>query len=124
MSTQPAEETECPSCASKVVVKGSLVASDEDEKFNGLFFPEGLKFTAIRRSVAVLEKQGFLACTNCGCLWSYVEADKLRELLKNKREGKSAFAPGLSHRTKWALLLLLAFVVIGASVGITSLFGS
>jgi hypothetical protein len=114
MNIEPVAEATCPSCASKSVIRGSLVASDEGEKFNGLFFPEGLKFMAIRRSVAVLQKQGFLACTNCGCLWNYVEAIKLRELLKNKREGESAYAPGLSHRAKWGLLLILALVVISA----------
>lgn len=124
MSIEQAPEIKCPSCASKLVVKGSLVASDESEKFNGLFFPEGLKFTAIRRSVAVLEKQGFLACTNCGCLWNYVEATKLRELLKNTRRGESIFASNLSYRAKLGLLLLLAFVVLGAAIGATSLFGS
>jgi hypothetical protein len=113
----------CPSCASDAVVKGSLVASDEDERFNGRFFPEGLKFTAIRRSVVVLEQQGFVACTDCGCLWNYVDPAKLQELLKNRQVGESPFAPGTSHRVRWALLVLLAFVVLGAAAGLVALLG-
>jgi hypothetical protein len=105
-------------------LKGSLIASDEDEKFNGWFFPEGLKFSAIRRSVPVSRKQGFLACTKCGCLWSYVEATKLRELLTKSRKGESVFAPGLSHRARWGLQLTLLLVLCGAAVGLKSLFGA
>ncbi|MCY4746644.1 hypothetical protein NYO99_16830 [Pelomonas sp. UHG3] len=123
MPNESVADIKCPSCAGDAVVKGSLVASDEDERFNGRFFPENLKFTAIRRSVVVLGDQGFVACTNCGCLWNYVEPAKLQALLKQKRKGESPFAPGNSHRAKWALLVLLAFLVFGATTGLVALFG-
>lgn len=96
------ETRNCPACAGTVVVKGSLIASDEDERFKGKFFPEGLKFFALRRSVDVLDKQGFLACASCGCLWNYVDPGALRERLKNRKEGESPFAPGLSHGARWS----------------------
>ena len=124
MQVESKSETKCPSCASTEVTKGSLIASDENENFNGLFFPEGLKFSAIRRSVPVSSNQGFHACSNCGCLWSHVNATKLRELLKKKSKGESVFAPGLSHGAKWTLLLLLALLLFGAAVGLRSLVGA
>lgn len=116
--------TACPSCASTKLVRGSLIASDENETFNGRFYPAGLKFLAFRRSVPVSDQQGFFACTACGCLWNRLDATKLRELLKQQRPGDSPFAPGLSHRGKWALLIALALLVLCGSAGLVSLFGS
>lgn len=123
MSPKPDLNVSCPSCRGKEVVRGSLIASDENNQFDGRFFPEGLKFAAIRRSVHVLDDQGFNACTACGCLWNRVDAAKLRELLhKNKRKSPSKFLPGWSYGSKWTLLLLTALALLGAAHALSSLF--
>lgn len=122
MSPQPDLNVSCPSCRGKEVVRGSLIASDENNQFDGRFFPEGLKFAAIRRSVHVLDSQGFNACTACGCLWNHVDAVKLRELLeKNKRKSPSRFLPGWSHGSKWTLLLMSVLVLVGGALALSSL---
>lgn len=106
MTGSPSERRPCPACACDEVVSGSLVASDADQRFDGSFHPAGLKFFALRRSVSVSEQRGFLACTRCGCLWSFVDAPALRRVLENRSTGESPFAPGLSHGARWLLLLL------------------
>ncbi len=111
----------CPSCASKEVVKGSLIASDENEIFNGRFYPQDLNFFAISRSVAVIDKQGFHACAKCGCLWNYVELQKLQTLLQKRVKGESPFAPGTSHGAKVLLLVALALLLVGVVFGVKSL---
>jgi len=117
-------EPKCPSCGCSDVLTGSVVCSDEYDKFNGRFFPDGLKFFALHRSVHVLRKDRFMACTACGCLWNRVDPTKLRALAsKMKAPGEDRFAPGLSHQTKWGGLLALGALLVGAAAGIKSMLG-
>ena len=119
---EPNQPLACPSCASKEIVKGSLIASDENEIFNGRFYPQGLRFFAISRSVPVTDNQGFHACEKCGCLWNYVEVPKLQSLLQKRVNGESPFASGTSHAAKAFLLAALAVLLVVVVLGAKSLF--
>jgi hypothetical protein len=115
MPPEPKPNPACPSCGNSDLVRGSLIASDEDEKLNGRFYPDGLRFLAICRSVPDSSSQGFVACSSCGCLWSQVDAEKLRQLMREKAQGEATFASGVSYKAKWVLLAVLALLV--CSVG-------
>jgi hypothetical protein len=68
----------CPRCQSSKVVAG--------KHFTWLgggpqyFKPKELRLLTSTNHIPV-KKGGFLACTDCGLLWSEVEAGKLREVL-------------------------------------------
>ena len=68
----------CPKCQSSKVVEG--------KHFNWMgggpqyFKPKELRVLTIANHIAV-KKRGFWACTDCGLLWSEVDAGDLRRLL-------------------------------------------
>ena len=69
---------QCPKCQSPKVVEG--------KHFNWLgggpeyFQPKELRFLTNANHIPV-KKRGFLACMDCGLLWSEVDTGKLREIL-------------------------------------------
>jgi hypothetical protein len=70
----------CPACAAEQIVEGRLLPSGDDGWVT-YFYPKGLKFFAISRSVSLKDGQIFSACTSCGHVWSNVDPEELRELL-------------------------------------------
>ncbi|MEK8033904.1 hypothetical protein AACH06_24020 [Ideonella sp. DXS29W] len=121
MSTAKDSPRPCPRCGSTDVTAGSLLASDDDNVFKGRFYPAGLAFFALSRSVAIDTTQGFMACTGCGCVWNQVDPQQLRQVLTRRRSGESPFAPGVPHKAKWWLLAALAALLVGAVVGLSRL---
>jgi hypothetical protein len=81
----------CPSCASAVVVAGRLLPSGGDDGWVTRFYPKGIRFLTLSKSVPLSNGQLFYACTDCGHVWSKVDAQDLRELLeKSGDEGTLA----------------------------------
>ena len=72
----------CPSCASAVIVAGKLLPSGGDDGWVTRFYPKGIRFFTLSRSVPLSNGQLFYACTDCGHVWSKVDAKELRELLE------------------------------------------
>lgn len=114
-------DAKCPACGGEAITPGSLVASDKGERFNGRFFPTGLKFFAMRRSVEVAKLPGFQACATCGCLWNQVDPAKLREVLENRRPGGATLASRVPHRAKRWIAVLLALLAFGVAAGALSM---
>ncbi len=66
--------TTCPSCKCNNTVKGDF----NREPY--LFFPKGLRFFTFSRFVELQER--FYACLECGLVWSHVDGDELKNLIK------------------------------------------
>lgn len=69
----------CPRCKSTKVVEGkhfNWIAGGSLQYFR----PKELRTLCKANHIAV-KKGGFLACTDCGLLWSEVDAGKLKALL-------------------------------------------
>jgi hypothetical protein len=71
----------CPSCSGKSVIEGRLSISGTDEGSVTRFYPKGLRFFTMRKSVALSNGQMFRACLTCGHIWSQAGPSELRELL-------------------------------------------
>ena len=69
----------CPRCQSVRVVAGKHFNWMGGSIFQ-YFQPKELRFLC-NSSHTPISKQGFLACTDCGLLWSEVDAKALQKLL-------------------------------------------
>ena len=65
----------CPSCKCSNTVYGDILRGP-----GKYFTPDGLKFLTIDTMVALPEK--FHACLECGHVWSSINADELKDLIK------------------------------------------
>jgi predicted RNA-binding Zn-ribbon protein involved in translation (DUF1610 family) len=74
----------CPACGSELVVKGKVIEGGSETGWGQKFFPSGLRFLSLKRSVRLLDNQVFQACTQCGHVWSTLDATDLRELIESK----------------------------------------
>ena len=72
----------CPSCQSKHIVHGRIIADGSDNGSAESFFPLDLSFFTLRRSVRLVGRQTFKACTQCGHVWNTLDAGGLRELIE------------------------------------------
>ena len=77
--------TACPACASDESVEGRLMTSGDDGWVT-YFYPKGLKFFTLNRSVSLENGQLFQACTKCGHVWSKVSPTRLKQLLQNSKK--------------------------------------
>ena len=69
----------CPRCQSAKIVEGkhfNWIAGGTAQYFQ----PKELRFLSSSSHIRI-KKPGFLACTNCGLLWSEIDARKLETLL-------------------------------------------
>ena len=71
----------CPSCQATQIVRGRILADGSDNGSAEHFFPSGLRFLTLRRSVRLTGRESFKACTQCGHVWNTLDATALRELL-------------------------------------------
>ncbi len=71
----------CPSCASTAIVAGRLLPLGDDGLVTR-FYPKGIRFFALSKSVALSNGQLFYACATCGHAWGKVSAQELCELLE------------------------------------------
>jgi hypothetical protein len=63
------------------------------------FYPKGIRFLTLIKSVSLSDGQLFFACADCGHAWSKVDAQDLRELLqKSGDEGTLAKLAGSNGR--------------------------
>ena len=74
-------DSNCPACQSRAVVEGRILADGSENGSAERFFPRGLRLLLLRRSVRLTGKQAFKACTQCGHVWSQLDATALRELI-------------------------------------------
>ncbi|MDA3800385.1 MAG: hypothetical protein PF692_15075 [Kiritimatiellae bacterium] len=81
------KETTCPGCKSDRVVRGRYFnpkAIHSSQAQAPRFKPDGLKhFTLFDPSLAIRGKEKFLACLDCGFLWSHVDPKKLSKSLES-----------------------------------------
>jgi hypothetical protein len=82
-------KTSCPSCGSASLVEGRLLLSGTDDGWVARFFPKGLPFFTLRKSVTLANGELFRACTQCGHTWSQVSPTELRELLTGSGDPKT-----------------------------------
>jgi hypothetical protein len=73
----------CPACQSRELVEGRILADGSDNGSAEKFFPSGLRFLLLRRSVRLTGKQAFKAGTQCGHVWNQLDATALRELIED-----------------------------------------
>lgn len=79
----------CPSCASSVIVDGRLLPSGGDDGWVTRFYPKGIRFLTLSKSVPLSNGQLFYACIDCGHAWSKVDAQELRELLEKSGDERT-----------------------------------
>jgi len=72
----------CPVCQSRGLVEGRILSDGSESGYAAKFFPSGLRLLLLRRSVRLTGKEAFKACTQCGHVWSQLDATALRELLQ------------------------------------------
>jgi ribosomal protein L37AE/L43A len=75
-------EHQCPECDSRQIVQGGVLGASDDG-WATKFFPSGLKFFTLSRSVSLVERRGFKACAQCGHIWARLDAGALRELIEH-----------------------------------------
>lgn len=79
----------CSSCASTAIVEGRLLPSGADDGWVTRFYPKGIRFLTLSKSVPLSNGQLFYACTACGHTWSKVDAQELRELLEKSGDERT-----------------------------------
>ncbi len=73
----------CPACTSQRVVAGRIMAFGAHTANAQRFFPDGLKLLTLRRGLLLDQRSVFSACTDCGHVWSRVDAAALREMAQS-----------------------------------------
>jgi hypothetical protein len=68
-------------CQSAAIVEGRILANEDGHAEK--FFPSGLRLLTLKRSVPLRGRQAFNACTQCGHVWSALDASSLRELIEH-----------------------------------------
>jgi hypothetical protein len=63
-------------------VQGGVLGAGDDG-WATKFFPSGLKFFTLARSVSLVDRRAFRACTQCGHVWARLDAGALRELIEH-----------------------------------------
>ena len=76
-------DSQCPVCSGKKIIKGRLLLSGADDGWVTRFYPKGLRFFRLRKSVTLSEGQLFRSCLSCGHVWSRLNEHELRELLEH-----------------------------------------
>jgi uncharacterized Zn finger protein len=80
---RPAPSTSCPACGSQRVVTGRVMAFGAHTGNAQRFFPDGLKLLTFRRGLVLERRPVFDACTDCGHVWSSLDAAELRALVES-----------------------------------------
>jgi hypothetical protein len=65
------------------VLRGRIMAFGAHTGNAQRFFPDGLKLLTLRRGLVLERRPVFDACTDCGHVWSSVDAGALRELVES-----------------------------------------
>jgi hypothetical protein len=73
----------CPVCQSRKLVEGRILADGSESGSAEKFFPSGLRFLLLRRSVRLTGRDAFRACAECGHVWNQLDATELRELIEH-----------------------------------------
>jgi hypothetical protein len=96
------KETTCPGCKGNRVVRGRYFNPQAIQQHQALaprFKPDALKkFTLFDPSVAVLGKEKFCACLDCGFLWSRVDSKKLTKSIQ--KNGTAATLQNMDSRSE------------------------
>jgi len=79
---------ECPVCSSPKTLRGRLLLSGSDGGWLTRFYPKGLRFFTLCKSVTLSEGQLFSACLSCGHTWSRLNQRELRELLEQSGDSE------------------------------------
>jgi hypothetical protein len=74
----------CPVCKSVSVVEGKIIEGGSEYGWAHKFYPRGVRFFSLRRSVHLLNGEAFQACTQCGHVWGTLDATDLRDLIESK----------------------------------------
>ena len=69
-------------CQSRRLVEGRVLADGSESGSAEKFFPNGLRFLLLRRSVRLTGREAFRACMGCGHVWNQLDATELRELIE------------------------------------------
>ena len=75
---------QCPACQSAATVEGRIMNPTFDDDNAGRFYPQGIQWLTLTRSVKLIHKEHFRACTQCGHVWGKLDATDLRELIESK----------------------------------------
>jgi hypothetical protein len=81
--TQPDLPSSCPACGSQRIVAGRIMAFGAHTANAQRFFPDGLKLLTLRRGLVLERRPLFDACTDCGHVWSSLDAGALRALVES-----------------------------------------
>ncbi len=75
----------CPVCESTELITGRVMGQGSQGGWTHRFFPAGLRFFKLKRSVPLLGRFDFQACSQCGHVWNKLDAAALKELLASGR---------------------------------------
>lgn len=94
---EPHDPRACPACSSQRIVFGSLAAHDESGAVKGgRFYPSGLKWFALERSVRLMAGPKLFACLDCDLVWSTAIPGHLELLIRSKGSAALLERLGLS----------------------------
>lgn len=98
------KENICPYCENDRVVPGRYFnpkAFIELQARSPRFIPDGLKkFTLFDPGIAIIGGEEFLACLDCGLLWSHVDHKKLTHSVKKNGRDETIQACGLGDNSE------------------------
>jgi len=98
MSTSRRNPNACPACGSRALVDGRILADGSEDGSAEKFFPSGIKLLTLQRSIRLVGRQNFRACTQCGHLWNTLDATELRALIDTK--GSDELRKKLAERSQ------------------------
>jgi len=81
----------CPACGCDKAVSGCFIAQIGERGIRHVFRPDGLKFLRLSGDIRVQDGERFTACSQCGLLWSSLDAAELRAVMRKhgKEDAKS-----------------------------------
>ncbi len=107
------EQNNCPSCKGNKSLSGSFESSEYGADTIE-FFPQDVKYFIFRPKVSLKSKHKFQACTECGCVWNFVDPKILqRYLVSQKLDGVNFPKPKskILHYGIWLSLLAASLVL-------------
>jgi 2-keto-3-deoxy-6-phosphogluconate aldolase len=107
------EQNNCPYCKGTKSLSGGFESSEYGADTIE-FFPQDVKYFIFRPKVSLKSTHKFKVCTECGCVWNFIEPKVLQRYLSaQKLDGINFPKPQsqLLHYGAWLTLLAVSLIV-------------
>ena len=107
------EKNNCPACKGTKSLSGGFEYSEYGaDRIE--FIPQDVKYFIFRPRISLRSKRKFKVCTECGCVWNFIEPIALQQYLSSQKlDGVNFPKPKskLLHYGIWLTLLAISLIL-------------